>query len=328
MTDGTTGSDRHLNFGNLDHLWACEAPIVLQCPGQPWTRIELEPGNHQMRLVTPFHGEEPDTTRFRHVTTTRYAEDGDDVIEVAVDATDSTHAAYGLLVSIVDQIQLFGKSLSAAVAEALHRHGALFSARRGLSQDQEIGLLGEILLLEYLIEKLGPQAALASWLGPAGEEHDFALPGQTHLECKTTTSERRIHMVTGLTQLVKPLDGQLLLLSTQLTPAGAGRGRTLVNVVEEIRRSAGAQLSTLDARLAGLDYHETADLITTKWTLRSAPRCYRVDATFPALTPTRLAAAVPQHTLIRDVRYRIDVTDLPPTAPPDTLADYFGQEHP
>ena len=59
--------------------------------------------------------------------------------------------------------------------------------------------------------------------------------------------------------------------------------------------------------------HQDADLYLTKWAMRTLPKAYLVDSAFPAITPERLALAVPQNNYISTVQYSLDVTNLKST---------------
>lgn len=88
--------------------------------------------------------------------------------------------------------------LAAAVAE-LKCFDELLAPRSLLSLERQIGLLGELIVLERIIVSRGPAGADA-WTGPQSEPHDFRL-GQTELEVKTSSGTRRLHRIHGLDQM-------------------------------------------------------------------------------------------------------------------------------
>ena len=87
--------------------------------------------------------------------------------ELTVSVDDNLHGAYGLLTSIADELQIEGEPLAAAVASAIQRHRGMFAGKAGLSQDKEVGLFGELLVLEYLINNIGAGPAVRVLAGPA-----------------------------------------------------------------------------------------------------------------------------------------------------------------
>ena len=120
-----------------------------------------------------------------------------------------------------------------------------------------------------------------------------------HIEVKTTSSERRCHVIHGLDQLV-PLRGvPLSLLSIQLTRTSREGGRTLPQVVAHVRKLAGGHQVALNAMLVSFGWDDDdADLYPTFWALRSEPRAYHVKGDFPAMTPDLVGPVVPNFALL------------------------------
>jgi len=251
-----------------------------------------------------------------------------DVAEITVHVEGNVHGAYGLLATIADELQIAKAPLAAAVASGVARHKNVLAARVGLTMEKEVGLYGELLFLEYLIHAIGPGPAVASWQGPLSEEHDYAF-ASFHLEVKSTSAERRRHMIHGLSQLV-PLRGvPLSLLSIQLTRSPSEGGRTLPGLVTQVRRIAGGHVVPIDQRLEALGWRaDDGDLYPTFWTLRTQPRAYDVKGDFPAMTPELVKSVVSNYALLSEVSYRIDVTDLDyDTIPNPALGFVESKEH-
>src|SRR5207302_797447 len=103
-----------------------------------------------------------------------------------------------------------------ALDETLAIWSRVLARRSRMSRDHEVGLYGELLLVRALMTAWTVGEAVASWRGPAAEEHDFGLP-QFDVEVKTTTSERRRHWITSLTQLMPTRSRPLWLISIQVT---------------------------------------------------------------------------------------------------------------
>jgi len=139
---------------------------VLPITGFPECTLDIHPGNGTITLTTPFTPPEPDVARWRNINFRPVASDEGDLAELTVVVEDNLHGAYGLLTSIADQVQLESEPLSAAVASAIAKHRGMFAGKAALSQDKEVGMFGELLVLEYLIGKIGAGQAVASWQGP------------------------------------------------------------------------------------------------------------------------------------------------------------------
>jgi hypothetical protein len=273
--------------------------------------------------LTPLVGPEPDVARFRNIDVRSYADGDEDWAEVRVAVKGAVHAAFSFLATVADRLQLNGEDLALALPYALEAHRGVFAARAGLTPEKEVGLYGELLLVDFLIKQIGAKDALDAWTGPLSEEHDFAFD-HLHMEVKTTNSERRRHII-GSAQQLAPLPGiPLWLTSIQLTSSGGGSGLTLPGLIGEVSGRAGAFKPALDLRLrsSGWDDDES-DLYPRAWALRGGPRGYLVHEGFPAITQERLRRVVPHVELVSDVSYRVDVTDMPASLPPSPLGGFY-----
>ena len=313
---------RHLTLTTLDTLWNAGNPVVLPVQGDPLCRLQLDPKNGLITLVTAYLPPEPDVARLKNVSFHAVSEGEADVAELTVRVEGNVHGAYGLLATIADELQIARAPLAAAVASAVARHKDVLAARGGLTTEREVGLYGELLFLEYLIHAIGAGPALASWQGPLSEEHDFVFDN-IHLEVKTTSAERRRHVIHGLPQLV-PLRGvPLSVLSIQLTRGTPDAGRALPGLVAHARKIAGGHVVALDRCLEILGWKpDDSDLYPTFWTLRTQPRAYDVKGDFPAMTPGSIEPVVPSFGLLSDVSYKVDLTDLPYDDIPEPVAGF------
>lgn len=316
-------SGRHPDLGMLDGYWADGNTARLPIPGTPTCEVVVDPSHGEMKLVLPADGKEPDVTKFRNIDLATFTDDGVVWWEIRIQAEESLHEAYSLLTRIADHVQLDAVAVGVAVRDALDSYRALLAARGAMAEEQQIGLFGELLFLEFLLEVLGPEAVVPAWMGPLNEEHDVALPG-VHLEVKTTKGEHRQHMISGSQQL-QPLRGvPLWLVSIQVTPTSPDAGRTLADLVHAVRTRAGDLRHRVDDLLVATGWRDSdADLYTRHLALRSQPRAYLVDEHFPAVTDARLGEAVPQSELLSDLKYRVDVTQLPFGALPRPLDGFF-----
>jgi hypothetical protein len=294
--------------------------------GEPRCHLQLDPSNKVITLVAPYDTPEPDVARLNNISTNGVSIGDEDFTELTVRVEGNLHGAYSLLASIADGLQVEKLPLAAAVAAGVARHRNVVASRAMLTTEKEVGLFGELLFLEYLIAKIGATAAVAAWRGPESEEHDFTFLAMD-VEIKTTTRERRQHTIHGLQQLVPRPGIELSLVSVQITRSSPESGRTLPQVIANVRGKAGGHRVNVDAMLDLFGFSEDdADLYTTFWALRSMPRSYPVDPAFPAMTSDLIGPVVPNFALVSDVTYRIDVSDLAPHPLPSPLTGFVEKE--
>ena len=282
--------------------------------------LGIAPPRGELTLRTPATGADIDVSAYRIIRTDLFEEPGDETVwfRVTIDARDIEYEAYSLLQSIVDQLQR-GDDMERALHSALDAYRGLLSRVPRLSEEQETGLFGELVALDRLIDGLGATRALAAWLGPHGEEHDFVL-ADYDVEVKTTRGERRTHIIHGLGQLTPTSGRTLRLMSVQVTLAGTAEGAlTLPAMIARLRSRLRRHRTDFDEKLAALGMAGTdaERLYTTRLLLRSEPRFYIVDDVFPALTPAGLTRILAHPEMMTGIDYRIDITDLAPeTQPP------------
>lgn len=224
---------------------------------------------------------------------------------------------HDLLLAVADRLVADGQSLEQAFDETVHGWSALLGRPRGMSLERRLGLHGELAVLGRLARDVGWRAALDAWVGPRGEEHDFALEN-ADLEIKTTASELRRHTIHGLGQLSPTPGRPLWFASLRLTRGGNG-GRTLRDSVKATRDAAAAENIALGRRVdrllnaAGWDSEQPDD---ERWTPRDSPLVLRADD-MPRLTADDLPGNGDGR--IDQVTYVVDVTGLPPADETPTI---------
>lgn len=301
-------------------LGASSAFVLLR---SPLVRMRIDPNEEKVELTLPAIGADPEVTSFERFSVERFVrESGEEWFRLSIDAADMHYEAYAIAESIVDQLRA-GASFRHSVSEALFSFKELLAGRRRLTEERELGVIGELLVLKHVIATSGEEAALGAWLGPLAEEHDFAFAG-FDAEIKTTKSESRTHVIGSETQLEPSPGRPLLLVSIQLTPAGrAVQGFTLPSLVSDVRSLLDSGLRTFDSTLKGLDWRENdSDLYRRRYRLRSVPRAYLVDEQFPAITSERLDKVVPKRANVVGVNYRVNVTDLDHCATDSPLDEF------
>lgn len=318
----------HLTPETVEAYFAAGVQSAFTLDGRVSARLEIDPQHEEMRLLCPAAGSDPDVTTYERITFDRIGIQGEhgEWFELTVDAEGMHYEAYVLLESIVDQLR-GGASFRHSVSESLAGLKDLLAGRKRMTEAVVTGLIGELLVLRHVISELGDELALAAWLGPLAEEHDFGLE-EFEAEVKTTLSESRVHLIGSETQLLPTPHRPLYLISVQITKAGgAGESFTLPELVDSVRGAIDvARVRTFDRYLESLSWRVAdADLYPVRYQQRSVPKAYLIDEQFPAITTPRLNAVVPQRPLVSGVSYRVDVSTLNNTRPPAPL-DTFCED--
>ncbi|MEV6487098.1 PD-(D/E)XK motif protein [Actinoplanes sp. NPDC051633] len=315
-----TANERHLSGDSFASFLNLGVPVDHPLDGTPRLILFIDPDNGRIGLRGPLRAKDaPAATGLEHLSIQIVHLGGERMVEIAVDNPALFADAYPVLCGVADRAQLDGMSLSEALRETLRRLGHLIRAEEKLTREVETGLLGELVLLIGLATTERPEVALRCWRS-GGEEHDFGLR-QLDVEVKTTTSESRIHHISSLTQLQQTGDQPLWLLSLQVTTAGAG-GTTLAELIQRVRALLPTPALRDDfdecAHAAGWR-HRYADAPMQRWRLRTEPSLFAVTAGFPRLTPALLSAAGIDLGVVKDIRYRLDLSSRPFDQAPEAL---------
>jgi hypothetical protein len=322
------GDVQHLTPETVDAYFRAEAATRFPLSHKVSALLDIDPIYQRVILHVPAVGELPDVSAYERigVQRTALAGFGGQWFRVDIDAEGMRYEAYLLAESVVDQMQ-YGTTLRHALSEAFEALKELLAKRKRLTDETEAGLIGELLLLSYVIDQLGEDSAMIAWLGPDAGEHDFGFES-FEAEVKTTRSEARVHVIGSETQLLPSPQRPLYLISIQLTLAGKGQdGFTLPQLVDEVRAKTDRSVRLLEDCLETAGWRDDArDLYKTRFQYRSRPRAYLVDPGFPAITRPRIDEVVPQPVHVSGVSYRLDVTDLPFAAAPAPLNGFCEGE--
>lgn len=172
-----------------------------------------------------------------------------------------------------------------------------------LSPESEVGLHGELLVLEALIEAgLPPATAIDSWYGPIDGVQDFQL-GTGAIEVKTTISIGGFSAsVTSLEQLDSSLVKPLFLAGVRLRLDETGINLPeRVAAIRKMLQLESAALIVFESRLLHAGFSSAMSLRYTRRFSHDRTMIFHVDDCFPALTRSR----VPNE--IRKIRYEIDL---------------------
>jgi hypothetical protein len=310
-------STRHLGWEGFQTLIAAGPPAVEPIAGEPAVELFTDAHGARIGLRTPSLGLElPPSPLVEIDVRSVVFDDEPSVIEVSTKNQNLYRDFYAFACAVADRLQVDHLPADGAIAQSLDAWSALLERLVVLSFEKQIGLLGELWALERVAAAYGFEFALQSWKGTDAEEHDFSLPAH-ELEVKTTGGERRVHIVSGLTQLVPNPNRPLYILSVQLTDAGgADDGWTLSERVEElgtrIRELGIAAESAFRRRLEQAGWQDShREHYRRRFRLRAHSVLVPVDAACPAIVPTtRQALGKDRTSRISQVSYRIDVTGL------------------
>lgn len=310
------GTERRVGGDLLMDHWNSGVPVAIRLAGEPELTLRVDSAADRLTLRAPVDPSAPmPVNTLANVTVEAVIDDGLRCVEFSTLGKDLIGDGYAMLMMIADRVQLGGADPLAAFEETISVWGSILASRTRLGAGEEVGLFGELLVLEGLLN--AGTADVGSWRGGLREEHDFGFAG-TDVEVKTTSGETRKHWIHGLGQLQETDGTRLWLLSVQITRGGDGQGRTLPALIDAVLGLSGpAGRDRVLRNLAGVGWHEAQrDLYTERWRLRNAPLLLRVEGQFPRLTRDLLTGAAVDTTGIRQVDYEIDLTDLSPSPDP------------
>lgn len=315
-----TPDSRYLTDTALDELMASGPKTAFRIPGVPEIQLVFLSGaGGGVALRVAWDGAAaPDLSEYEHLSASVVRAGEQTWAELLIDDPDVFRRALPVVWRISDRIQLERVSFAEAVVVTLADFRELLEGASVLSSDREVGLFGELTVVDCLVSALGGAHAVAAWRGPKGDEHDFDL-GSGDLEVKSTLSEKRVHWIGSLSQL-EPTPGRTLwLLSIQLT-TGLVDALTIADLVAKLRlRLFDTDLEAFEKKLYSAGWREKYRATTRRrFGLRSTPLLLPVNEAFPALTQDRMAAAGMALSRLREIVYSIDVAGLDeePCPPP------------
>ena len=230
---------------------------------------------------------------------------------------------YAICTEVADRVQLSGQPLAGAVIETVEAFDLLLRSAATLSAAEEIGLVGELLVVKALLGLKGPET-LQYWRGPERDKHDFRFNGR-EVEVKTTTGTKPEHWIHGLEQLEASEDCELDLLSVQLARTGGDGGISLRGLVDEGRAKLAAHKKELEvfddcvSKVVGTARLEQAD---SHFVLRTIPKAYPVSGAFPRLRKSTIKAILSDSAAhVRDVHYLLNVDNVSPTSSDEAMLE-------
>lgn len=234
-------------------------------------------------------------------------------LEVATSRGALDRQFYYFAIAVAERVIVERISGLDALILELHSFIDLFEKSSGLTLEQQIGLLGELIFLKRLGEKYGT-AALDAWLGPTGEPHDFRL-GDREFEIKSTVTSKRIHTISSLEQISPSLGRSLYVVSVLLGPPGSATGFTLPDTVTALidGYTSSPRLSEQFGRVLSASGYQHSDSVKydRSYVLRRPLAIVPVDSQFPAITRVAVQSLLgPAAARIDSVRYAVNLDGL------------------
>jgi hypothetical protein len=239
--------------------------------------------------------------------------DENQFIEVSTTSNDLFRKFYYILSDLVLDVVAKNADIRTVLAAIISSWSSLLRPSSILSDEREIGLTGELWLLDRLIAIHGPDV-ISAWVGPRREVHDFRL-GSVEFEVKATSRPRRIHTINGLTQLVASEGCALFIASVRLVDSGSG-GKTLPEMVQAIREDLSSSKdasSSFEICLSSVGYFDSdAASYSRRRRLGDSVHLVPVDPGVPRLTPVALSFLPQDYASERIIKvsYDIDITGL------------------
>jgi hypothetical protein len=317
---------RHLPETLLDDFMRSRARSALRIPGVPEIQLVFTPGAGVALRVAWDGAAVPDLVEYEHLSTDVVRTGDLAWAELLIDDPYVFRRTLAVIWRITDRIQLERDTFAQAVKDTLTEFRELLEAVATIPAAREVGLFGELIVLDCLLSSSGGTRAVAAWRGPDSDEHDFDL-GSGDLEVKSTTSERRVHWIGSLSQLEPNPHRPLWMLSVQLT-TGLTESLNVSELIEKLEsRLTAVDLVAFKEKLhaAGWrDKYSTGPL--RRFALRSRPLLLPVNAEFPALTLERLAAVDMSVSRLREISYSVDVAGLAEEPfPPDVIRQFVAE---
>ncbi|MGI8729272.1 MAG: PD-(D/E)XK motif protein [Solirubrobacteraceae bacterium] len=309
--------DRLPTWSRIQDILREGAPQAIVLDGHPAVQLVVD-GEHgvlSLRCETPADVSIEEFDNLDQLEVSESVADDTRWLEIRTHHSDLFPFFVAFAGTVADDIQLEGMSVRTALQRSLRLFRRLVRDVPLLAPERQLGLLGELWVLERLVRSRGA-AAMKSWLGPDAEAHDFRFD-DIELEVKTTRRQQRRHTINGLDQLDRSPGAELFIVSLQFASAGpADAGASLAEAIGDLRRL----LASLDQDAAAFDAvlidrfdllphteHRYADRLK----LRTEPRLIRVEDRTPRLLRSDvLAAAHDDMQRVVDADYTLDCEGL------------------
>lgn len=300
----------------IESLLSSGASFLEPVVGIPNCAIAFDMNYDRFSVEIPVDSEELPKPLPKALNFKIYENNGSLRLIVSCSSVELFRSFYDFIREVLELVHAGSHSPKNAVDEAWSKWGQLIERESSLSREKQIGLIGELWLLERLANLHGWDFALDSWHKVSVSEHDFCLRS-SDIEVKTTTSENRSHMIGSLTQLQPSHGRELFLLSIQITTASMMARESFslaskVRLIEELLKNSLENRNKFRYRLEQVGWQEShMNFYDATYLIRSKSRFVKVDENCPRIIEMSLGGMSDEmRARIRAVSYRIDVTGL------------------
>jgi hypothetical protein len=287
-------STETLTWQTFERYLSASTPCVLSMGGSRGVRLGYDPAAARMYVRLPSDPEDvPPVAALAEMSVERAEENGRPVLEIATASERFFREFHRFAGLLTEDFEGASETAISAFSSAVRRWQDFVSPKNVLTEDQQLGLAGELLMLTALMREYGAPSVNA-WIASdqdASLRHDFRIE-EIDIEVKATKSSVRRHFIHGLEQLVPAHGHDLYILSLRLEDAGMNAGASLVTLVEGIRTELGTKSRhrhVFEAKLASREYDDNdAGLYLRRLVLADAPRLIMVDDDMPRITSSTL----------------------------------------
>lgn len=232
--------------------------------------------------------------------------DGKFAILISLSTSDLLHPFCSVCDDLIESLRFFPPPGAEApfLLNRLEKWRRLLeTTRKGFSQPQLLGLIGELLFLERLIAQIGPASAVTAWLGPGGAPQDFQTGGQLY-EIKVCPVGAHLVIINSLEQLHTANTPTTLIVfavgSSAVDQTGAFTPNGIVSRIRQLLTTDSAASSNFELKLAELGFDETQPECEEGFLVETV-RAFAVHDSFPRLTPAFVPRAIPSATYSLDL---------------------------
>lgn len=306
--------ERHITWENFERdTVRAEVPAIHPIAGSPEIAMFFQPSPAQigisialpiLRLVRP--------SPYKEIDIVARSSGKGPALVVSTSNTVIFRQVFPVLLEIADAIQLEGSDPFEAVEVAVRRIASAIRLNPGLSDEETIGLWGELWVLQKLLSAKG-KGAIRNWYGWKKDRHDFRV-GPLELEVKSTLGTSATHVISSIGQLASTDGYDLYLVSIQLSRSANGESlSTRVKAVKSELPAASPEFQHFSDALRDIGASPAALAISTEsYSLRQAPVLIPMTADLPQLTSKSLLCAVGPAAIgrVKSLQYEVNVDGL------------------
>ncbi|MBC7191934.1 PD-(D/E)XK motif protein [Marinobacter sp.] len=230
------------------------------------------------------------------------------------------------VVSAGESAATVGAALSRTVKRTQRWHYLLRGGvNKGLSLEEQRGLVGELAFLRELAGGLGPDAAVDSWKGPSRSAKDFEFMGAcVEVKARRVAAKPEV-TISSEDQLADVAGCRLFLRVWDVASAVSPEGLTLhdhVNMTADLLKRSFSALDQWEETLHATGYEPENDYDGRRWHL-GEPATYEIKPGFPRVaSPLPLGVSRVKYALSLDAcaNFRSDVDLL------ELIREFSGDE--